>query len=404
VRIHYDHQVFSLQNTGGNTRYHFELMRHLAAYSGVNIDLFLGCYPAENLGVCHPERSEYVRPGGRTREVEGPLFRDNSPMGGPQLPSSGNCGELRITAWNSNIPPGSRRYLINDVLNSAHVLRHGPFDIYHPTHHRYLPLVRARRMVATLHDCTQEKFPEEFRYNHRVLHYRKALFARADAIICISAASRQDLLRFYRVDESKIRVIHHGVTQLTEFASKEMLRGTQSARPYLLYVGSRALYKNFRALLHAFRDSGLPREFDLRLVGGGPLSPTDSRLIAELGLTQIVVHTERVDDALLAKAYSDARLLVYPSLSEGFGLPPLEAMHLGCPVLVCNTSCLPEICGDAAFYFEPNSSESLTQALRSAAYDETARTRAVWRGREVASQYSWEKCAAETLAVYRECR
>jgi len=94
--------------------------------------------------------------------------------------------------------------------------------------------------------------------------------------------------------------------------------------------------------------------------------------------------------------------MAYPSLSEGFGLPPLEATQLGCPVLGCNTSCLPEICGDAPFYFEPNSSESLTEALRSAVCDETARAQAIARGRVVASQCSWEKCAEQTLALYRD--
>ena len=338
MRIHYDHQVFSLQDTGGNTRYHFELMRHLAAHNGVDIDLFLGWYPSENLGACHPERSEgpLLSDSLQVRYPEGvgaPSFRPPLAKGWVSN-SGGGGGKLHITLWDSSLPPGPRRYLINDLLNSAHALRHGRYDIYHPTHHRYLPLIRARRMVVTLHDCTQEKFPAEFRYNDRVLRYRKALFARADAIICISQASRQDLLRFYKVDEGKTRVIHHGVTRLappadsarTEFPSKETPHRGQSARPYLLYVGSRALYKNFRALLQAFHDSGLYREFDLRLVGGGPLAPEDARLIAELGLTQTIIHREGVDDAFLAEAYSGARLLAYPSLSEGFGLPPLEAI------------------------------------------------------------------------------
>jgi glycosyltransferase involved in cell wall biosynthesis len=365
VRIHYDHQVFSLQSTGGNTRYHFELMREFVRYPDVETDLFLGLYPFKDVGA--------------------PSFR---------LPLA--------KGWDTSMSPGPTRYGINDVLNTAFALRRGRYDIYHPTHHRYLPFIRARRMVVTLHDCTQEKFPQEFRYNDRVLRYRKALFARADAIICISEASRRDLLRFYHVDPARTRVIHHGVNRLTP-SLKETPRGFQSVRPYLLYVGSRAHYKNFRSLLHAFRDAGLYRDLDLLLVGGGPLTSADSRLIAELGLTHAVVQLERATDDVLAEAYSSARLFVYPSLSEGFGLPPLEAMHLGCPALVCNTSCLPEICGDAPFYFEPNSPESLTEALRSAACDDTARARAVERGYKVASQYSWEKCAAETLALYREC-
>ena len=108
--------------------------------------------------------------------------------------------------------------------------------------------------------------------------------------------------------------------------------------------------------------------------------------------------------AFWQKRMPRARLLAYPSLFEGFGLPPLEAMHLGCPVLVCNTSSLPEICGDAPFYYEKDEPESLRDTLLRAVSDEPARAAAIQRGREVASRYSWEKCASETLAVYRDVR
>ena len=176
LRILYDHQVFSLQNVGGNSRYHFELMRHLARHPGVQQELFLGL---------HQTQMPFLE-----------LADDN----------------VRVMGWKSSLGPGGKRYIINDLLNHAYALSRGTFDIYHPTHHRSMSLVRARRIVVTQHDCTQEKLPDEFRYNDRVLRYRKALFARADAIICISEASRQDLLRFYNVEPAKTRPIHHGFT------------------------------------------------------------------------------------------------------------------------------------------------------------------------------------------------
>jgi len=355
-----------MQNNGGNSRYHFELMRHLAAIPEVQQELFLG------------------------------LYQTQLPF--PQL--AGN--NIRVVGRPTSLPPGGKRYIVNEALNSAFALLRGRFDIYHPTHHRFNPLVRAHRMVVTQHDCTQEKFPAEFRYNQRVLRYRKALFTRADAIICISEASRQDLLAFYDVDPDKTRVIHHGFTRLKRSpeAGEELRRHVR--RDYMVYVGSRALYKNFGDLLRAFRETGLHQELDLLVLGGGPMSPDHVRLSSDLGIAYCIIHVDEVTDAFLAEAYAAARLLVYPSKSEGFGFPPLEAMALGCPVLVCNTSALPEICGDAADYFDPDSLESLVIGLKRAALarDEHSKSTSVDR---ILKRYSWEICAAQTHALYREC-
>ncbi len=367
MRILFDHQVFSLQNTGGNSRYHFELMRHLACLPDVRQELFLGFHRSE-------------------------------------MPFEDLAGDnLRVVGWKSSLPPGGQRFMVNELLNNADALARGRFDIYHPTHHRYMPLVRARRMVVTQHDCTQEKFPDEFRYNDRVLRYRKTLFARADRIICISEASRRDLQHFYNLDPAKTVVIHHGFTRLERSPQAANELRSRLRRDYVLYVGSRALYKNFRGLLHAFRGAGLHHSMDLLVLGGGPMSPDDERLISDLSLSSAIVRIPRVTDAFLAEAYANAKLLAYPSLSEGFGFPPLEAMYLGCPVLVCNTASPPEVCADAAFYYEPNSPESLRETLLRAVRDDPARARSIARGREVAARYSWEKCAEQTLALYREC-
>ena len=109
--------------------------------------------------------------------------------------------------------------------------------------------------------------------------------------------------------------------------------GRKLRRDYLLYVSGRSVYKNFTGLLKAFRESGLYRSFDLLVLGGGPLTPEEVDLIAQLGLTDSIISIPVASDSLLAEAYAGAKLFVYPSLWEGFGLPPLEAMAAGCPVL-----------------------------------------------------------------------
>jgi glycosyltransferase involved in cell wall biosynthesis len=366
LRVHYDHQVFSLQNTGGNSRYHFELMRQMAASPGVEQVLFLGFYQSQ---------MPFAR-----------LAAHN----------------VRVVGRPSSIAPGTRRYLLNEALNNAFASYQGRFDIYHPTHHRYLPMVRHRRMVVTHHDCTAEKYPADFRYHQRIRSAKEKLYARADAILCISEASRQDLLHYYGVDAAQTRVVHHGIASLPRSPGAAAELDRQVRRDYLLYVGWRAGYKNFHGLLRAFRDSRLSRSLDLVVIGGGPLSPPHQQLIAELGLRDSVVVLERTGDELLAEAYARARLLAYPSWSEGFGFPPLEAMALGCPVLACHASSLPEICGDAPFYYQKDAPDSLVEALQRAVSDDSARAKAIERGTVIASRYSWESCAEKTLAVYRE--
>ena len=168
--------------------------------------------------------------------------------------------------------------------------------------------------------------------------------------------------------------------------------GTRLRREYLLFVGARHSYKNFDGLLNAYRETRLQEGYDLLALGGGPLTPTEMARIAQLGLADNVKCIPRPSDALLAEAYAGAKLFVYPSLSEGFGLPPLEAMAAGCPVVASNTSSIPEVCQNAPFYFDPYDEGSFHQALLRGVDDENERQSAIERGRQVAAGYSWEKC------------
>lgn len=368
MRIFYDHSVFSLQNVGGISRYHFELTRYLSSVPDVQTELFLG--------------------------MTGTVF----PF---QMLRSPNT---HVMGFRAPLDPGGRRYVANEVLGNAVVPFLGKMDIYHPTHHRIMPMVRARRIVATHQDCTHERFPHVFRYLDKVLRAKKLLFDRADAIICASEASRKDLLNFYAVDKAKTRVIYHGLAQLPRCQAAAVELRQHVRRDFLLYVGSRALYKNFDGLLKSFHETRLGDSFDLLLLGGGPLTPEDTTLIASLKLRESVICIPRASDEVLGESYAAAKLFVYPSLSEGFGFPPLEAMSAACPVVACRASSIPEVCHDAPFYFEAGDPNSLHSALLRATGDEEARQRAIARGREVVAMYRWEKCGEETLALYRECQ
>jgi glycosyltransferase involved in cell wall biosynthesis len=312
-------------------------------------------------------------------------------------------GLARVKAWSFHglapIPPGKTRYMVNELFSAILMPFRGEFDVYHPTHYRHVRTARWKKMVVAHQDCAYERYPALFNRVEMIRRLRARQFETADAILCPSEATRRDLHEFYDVPESKTFVIYYGVTQLGNHpAAREFRR----ERPFLLYVGSRAPYKNFPALLRGFSAAGLESEFDIVVAGGGGVTHAETTLLREAGLVENVQFIPRVSDALLAQLYQQARLFVCPSLCEGFGFPPLEAMSFGCPVLVSRTSCLPEICRTAAFYFEVDDLESLVCSLRMACFDESERAAKVREAKSLVASYSWEKCAAETLSVYRQ--
>jgi glycosyltransferase involved in cell wall biosynthesis len=363
MRILYDHQVFSLQDAGGASRYHFELIQSLQKSPDISIEALLGL--------------------------------NNSVLPFPTLRQANTLILSRRTA----IQPGLTRYAANELYSALVTPLQGRFDIYHPTLYRALPWVRRERIVVTHHDCIHERFPQLFSDAASIIKTKRKLFRQADAIICVSASSRADLLHFYDGLEEKSHVVHHGFSPLPPPSDKG--NATMSHAPYLLYVGSRAGYKNFALLLEAFSRSGLAGKYHLVAVGGGPLTAKEEQSVAAFQLGASVTVIPKAGEELLAQAYRGAALFIYPSLYEGFGFPPLEAMSLDCPVLVNRTSSLPEICGDAAFYFESDDPGELSRSLVAVLEnpEEMARKRAL--GREQIKHYDWRRTAERTMGVYR---
>jgi glycosyltransferase involved in cell wall biosynthesis len=364
MRIFFDHQVFSLHDAGGFARYYFELANHLLGTDGVTIEMAIGLHSS-----IYP-LSTLAREGSRVYQLR--------------------------TRMRSGIP----RYVANELFVNAVAMTRGRFDIYHPTYYRALPLVRRRRLVVTDHDCIHEIFPELFRNPKAVIESKKRIYSAADAIICISQSSLQDLLHYYSVDPSRTHVVHHGFTTFAECPAEDDMRASKEA-PYILYVGARGGHKNFVALLEAYAASGLSRGYALVAIGGGSFTNAESGRIRSLGLDDRVRLITQASDCSLARRYRNASLFVYPSLYEGFGFPPLEAMNLGCPVLTSNTSSLPEVCGDAAFYFDPKVPGTLEAALRNTLLDRERIAEKVAKGHRQSARFSWERAAKQTLEVYR---
>jgi len=365
MRIFYDHQVFSLQDAGGVSRYQYELIRNLRlhAQGKVQLHLLMG-------------RNASVLPLAALAD------RDTT-----------------IRGWPTGVRPGYVRYAINEFLSALLAPRWGTFDIYHTMLYRAMPTVRRRLVVATHHDCTHERFPQMFHNAAFIVKNKRRLFAQAKAILCVSESSRRDLLHYYDLSPEKTYVVHHGFSPLPAPPPAEP-NGPWS-EPYLLYVGSPAEYKNFPLLLEAFSRSGLAKSYRLIAVGGGPFLAEEQARLHALSITERVTLLAKADEITLASAYRYATLFVYPSLYEGFGFPPLEAMSLGCPVLVHRTSSLPEVCGDAAFYFDHADAEELARALVAVLKDSPGRAHKQRLGEQQVRRFDWSLTAANTLCIYR---
>ena len=172
-------------------------------------------------------------------------------------------------------------------------------------------------------------------------------------------------------------------------------------RPSLLYVGHRGGYKNFKTLLQAYSSSPILREFELIAFGGYPSLPDERKEIRRLGITDRV-RFESGSDRELAARYQAAAAFIYPSMYEGFGIPPLEAMSHGCPVVCSNAGAIPEVVRDAGVYFDPNNPEQLRTVLERVVTTEGLQADLRARGYRRIAAFSWDKCAAETAQIYRE--
>lgn len=269
-------------------------------------------------------------------------------------------------------------------------------SLFHSSYYR-LPDRRVP-VVTTVHDFIYERFASGPR---KWLHsLQKFVAIRAShAVICISESTRSDLLRFLPdIRPERLHVVHNGVSNAFHPLSADaMPKG--AARPYVLFVGARSGYKNFLPLVQAM--SSL-RDLDLVCIGGGALTPLESELVQrELGGR--FAHHMGVSDSHLNQFYNGAFCLAYPSAYEGFGIPVLEAMRAGCPVVAMNSSSIPEVAGGAAQLLPEASPEALQAAI--SRLDQSGQ-REHYRqlGLQRATLFSWDRTFAETRKVYEAAR
>jgi len=252
--------------------------------------------------------------------------------------------------------------------------------------------------VLTAYDMIHERFPRMFLSSGVSTAKKKIAFARADHIICISESTRNDLLEFFDVPSEKVTVVYLGFD-----AFDVKYSGDQKPHycPYLLYVGQRSGYKNFERFIRAYTSSEwLRNNFRICCFGGGSFTLAEREMLKTNRVDESRINQISGDDSVLANCYQNAAAFVYPSLYEGFGIPPLEAMSLGCPVISSNTSSIPEVIGDAGEYFEPNNVESIKSSIEMVLQSSERQVDLIEKGFERCKLFTWEKCAIETFALY----
>jgi glycosyltransferase involved in cell wall biosynthesis len=361
MRILYDHQVFNWQRYGGISRYFYELITRMTAEPDVDISLFLGM---------HVNRYGLERYRGS--------FVDFWGIRRPAIPRT------------NKLFSGVNRLLF------PRFLRRSRPDIYHATYYAPQGGQFDGARIITVYDMIHERFPSAFPWYDRTARNKRSSMDRADGIICISESTKRDVMELVGIPGDRITVTYLGSSLNAAVTDPPLIEGS-----YILYVGQRAGYKNFERLAQAVaRSEQVRRNFRIICFGGGPFTKGERERALSIGIGHIVQHITGTD-AVLANLYKYAAVYVCPSLYEGFGIPTLEAMQMGCPVLVSRTSSLPEIAGPAGCYFDPTDSDDLSGKLEKIVLDEGVRGRLTALGLAQAQLFSWDRCARETLDFYR---
>lgn len=281
--------------------------------------------------------------------------------------------------------------------------------LFHATEH-LLPKITHTRGVFTLHDVAYLLFPKYHLFQNRIyLSVMMPRFlARADAVICVSENTRRDALRFYRLNPDKVHVIPEGVEP--HFRPDLPIERRAAVRAkyrlperFILYVGTIEPRKNLATLLDAYAAlRAQSPEIGLVVAGGkGWLYESFFERLHLLGLENVVTLTGYVPEADLPALINCAEVFAYPSVFEGFGLPPLEAMACGVPVICSNASSLPEVVGEGGVLLPPTETSAWKEALERLLADATLRADLRARGLIRARKFTWANAARQTLSVYQ---
>jgi glycosyltransferase involved in cell wall biosynthesis len=306
----------------------------------------------------------------------------------------------------------SRSYSIREQFTIPLDLRREAVDLFHAPHY-VLPPLTPCKSVVTIHDCIHLRFPQYLPSRLGYVYARSSLWVathRATRVLTVSETSKRDILRYFRVPESKIDVIYNAIDERLGGAPsvedvEQVRERYQLNDPFVLYAGNIKPHKNLERLIEAFntlRRGGL--EHAKLLIIGDEVSKyaTLRRAVHRHKLHKHVRFLGFVPDKTLASLYRLASVFVFPSLYEGFGLPPLEAMAAGTPVITSNVSSLPEVVGTAAILIDPYEPDEIAHAMRRVLTDEALREDLRARGLARVKEFSWDRSVRRVREIYGE--
>jgi len=349
-------EIFTRQRFGGVSRYCVELARELNQTGEVNARVDAGLHI-----------NEYLWNSRRSVNHCG-IF-----LSRPTKSAKRICGFAQML---------NRKLAVGAKADVVHLSYYG--------HEQFCS--RGRVKVCTFYDMIHERFASNPQFRAR----KAKCLEQSDRCIAISEATKEDMVYFLGADPDKVDVIYLA-SQLMPPADTAAVGGN-----YLLWVGARGWYKNFDTFARGYVRSRACRDgVTVVCAGGQAITPQEREAWCALGLAAEMVRHVQPTDNELGQLYADALGLVYPSLFEGFGIPPLEAMTCNCPVIASKSGSIPEVVGDAALMIDPESPDSIASQIDELVYSSHTADSLRERGKAQAAKFSWARCARETLGCYQ---
>jgi len=366
MKVLYDHQIFDSQKIGGISRYFSELMKF-------NPDADLSINFTDNIYLQDKYFQKYnIRCNYFDRFFFNLKFK----------------GKKRLFNFYYKVSHKDNKSI------SINYLKKSNFDVFHPTYYDpyFLKYIKNKPFILTVHDMIHELFQEYFLKDKKTIVNKKKLLLTADKIIAISENTKKDIIKIFPEVKNKIAVIYHGFTfqQIKEDIPKEK---------FILFTGERTVYKNFINFLQAVAPILVKYNYNL-FCTGKPFNINEEILINNLQIKDKVICILASENKLL-ELYSKATAFIFPSMYEGFGIPVLEAFAANCPTILSNTGSLPEVGADAAVYFDPYNIEDMRNKIEQVITTKTLQNELIKKGKKRVKYFSWEKCAKETMEVYK---
>jgi len=362
MKIAYSPTIFKVQQEGGISRYFYQLMTGMLSLGN---EVYLSGEALEGKYIDLLKNSSATFSPEKGNSLTSIMTDERIPVG--WAPRS-------LSNWNPDI--------IHETYFSTKWFKAGP--------------ERAKR-VLTVYDLIEEKLANSPDYRSR----KKEALKRADHIICISETTRKDLVEIHNFPMEKTSVIYLAPFPLPNPNLSPLPIELSSTEKYFLHVGARDGYKNFKILVEAFAvfNTNNPG-YSIVAFGGGGFTASETALFKEHGLPEKFSHLSG-SDHLLSLAYKNATALIYPSIWEGFGMPPLEAIALGTPVIASNCECLLEVLSpEAVHFFDPKSVQGLVSKMEETITSRDFPPKMHSFGSQLLEKYTWEKCVSQTLQLY----